>query len=159
MSNSSNAEYIPAKECGNLIRADLRRKFPGVPFSVRMSRGTGYGTFYITWTDGPTDAQVRAVIGRYEGQGFDGMTDCAYPHDPELQATPDGLRVVRYGTKYLLTTRSHSAEFDAHILAHHGPTYWADWESMSEYDRQRRLWQAAERTERTAQGFRTVEEA
>ena len=40
------------------IRTELRRAFPGVKFSVRKS---GHGTVNVRWTDGPTEAELKAL--------------------------------------------------------------------------------------------------
>lgn len=149
--------YIPAKEVGPLIKATLRRQFPGVAFSVRMSRGTGYGTFYINWTDGPTVHAVDKAIAHYEGASFDGMTDSTVYHGPTLESTPDGFRSVRYGTKFLLTSRSRSAAFEAWASAQEA-AYWADYEKLPEYERQCRLHQRISRTTVTANGYETEQD-
>lgn len=68
-------EYLDAAELARIIRADLKQAFPAVTFSVKTSRYAGGSSVRINWTDGPIDAQVGDVIGRYKAQGFDGMTD------------------------------------------------------------------------------------
>lgn len=58
------------------IRAELKREFPSVKFSVRASHYSGGNSVHVSWTDGPTDKQVEAIVNKYEGGTFDGMTDC-----------------------------------------------------------------------------------
>lgn len=50
------------------IRADLKKHFPGVKFSVKKS---ACNAARITWTDGPTEAAVKAVVGCYKVANFD----------------------------------------------------------------------------------------
>ena len=62
----------PADPAKNM-RAALKRAFPGVKFSVRRPH---YSSIDVSWTDGPTGAQVAAIADRFEEGHFDGMTDC-----------------------------------------------------------------------------------
>ena len=148
--------HISAKETGALIRSALRKSFPATRFQVRMSRGTGYGTFYINWTDGPTKKQVEATIGRFEGASFNGMTDSTEYHEPTLESLPDGFRQVRYGTKFLLTTRSHSDAFTTWATEQEA-RYWADYERLPEWERRDRLYRRMSRTAVTANGYESTE--
>ena len=72
------------------MRAELRRTWPGTRFSVRMARGTGYGWLSVSWTDGPTDREVRAITARYQSQRFD-STDDAYRATDVTDWTCDGV--------------------------------------------------------------------
>ena len=76
---------INTKEVAVLIRARLKREFPGVKFSVRK---TGYNSISIYWTDGPNGNAVDFVTQQYSFGGFDGMIDMAYYSDNWL--LPDG---------------------------------------------------------------------
>ena len=57
------------------IRIELKRAFPGVKFSVKTSKFAGGDSIRVGWIDGPTTSQVDAIIGKYTGGHFDGMTD------------------------------------------------------------------------------------
>lgn len=46
------------------IRADLKKHFPGVKFSVRLSGRLDMAS--VIWMDGPTENQVKEVTERYE---------------------------------------------------------------------------------------------
>jgi hypothetical protein len=101
--------HVSLDETLRRMKADLRREFPRVKFSVRRSRGTGYGFVYVGWTDGPRAADVRDVVAQYEGEGFDGMTDSSFPIE-HVDADEHGApRVVRYGTRGISCSRTHSA--------------------------------------------------
>jgi len=83
------------------IRKLLKRHFPNTRFSV-TSKGYSMGdNVRVSWTDGPTDADVTALISRYEYGSFDGMTDM-YNITNRRDDIPQ--------TKYLHTTRSASPE-------------------------------------------------
>jgi len=71
-------KYIDVAECAVLVRAALKRRFPGVKFSVRLDRYAGGSSIDVYWTDGPEVGQVDQVIKVYEGSRFDGMIDLKY---------------------------------------------------------------------------------
>lgn len=54
------------------VRKVLKKHFPGVTFRVTSS----YTTVNVRWEDGPTGADVRAQIDRFQEGSFNGMTDC-----------------------------------------------------------------------------------
>lgn len=74
-----------------MLKAELAAAFPGIAFSVRQSRGTGYGTIYVSWTDGPMEDAVKVVTDRYETQGFDGMTDSTTHHKSDVAGSAIGM--------------------------------------------------------------------
>lgn len=74
------------KETAAQMRKALKAAFPATTFSVRMARGTGYGWFDVTWTDGPTTTQVQQVTDRFRDQRWDGMSDCYAPVEASLYA-------------------------------------------------------------------------
>jgi len=49
----------------------------------------------VNWTDGPTTGQVQAITSRFQGEGFDGMTDCSYNIPTQLSdGRESGLRLI-----------------------------------------------------------------
>lgn len=54
------------------IRADLKKHFPGVKFSVTSD----YSSVRVNWTDGPKESDVNALLDKYEEGKFNGMDDC-----------------------------------------------------------------------------------
>lgn len=59
-----------------IIKKALMDEFPGVKFSVRQGRGTGRHYVDITWTDGPTEDQVRKITGQFnDTKNDDSQTD------------------------------------------------------------------------------------
>lgn len=84
--------YIDAAETAKLVRGHLRRTFPDVKFSVRTRRYAGGASVDISWTDGPTDPEVRQATRPYAGKGFDGSIDMEYHYGAWLE--PDGTVVL-----------------------------------------------------------------
>ncbi len=80
------------------IRVQLRGRFPGIKFSVKVSR---HGTIDISWTDGPTSKQVRAIADTYRAGHYDGMDDLY-----RSSVTP--WNTVFGGADYVFTGRLHS---------------------------------------------------
>lgn len=92
------APYVTAPATAKLVRAALKRRFPGVKFSVR-THGSG---ITVRWMDGPARAQVREVADAYVGGRFDPVIDLGYRIEHYL--LPDGSAVeaesggtVRFG--------------------------------------------------------------
>ena len=64
-------KYIPATEVAKLIRKDLKANFPEIKFSVRSD-----SCIRISYeSDAVAEKQVQAVVDKYAGETFDGMTD------------------------------------------------------------------------------------
>jgi hypothetical protein len=75
---TAKARYIDTAEVARMLRPQLKRVFPGVKFSVRISRYSGGSSIDVRWTDGPTVEQVEGVTHGFQGGRFDGMIDLAY---------------------------------------------------------------------------------
>ena len=103
--------YVDTKDTAKLIRAKLKVTFPNIKFGVKISRYSMGSSIYITWTDGPTDAMVRAALEEYRGDYFDGMTD----YHGGLVREVDGKHYRYAGS--ISTQRSHSDTFIANFLA------------------------------------------
>lgn len=101
---SENPHLIVGSGCvvaAKNIRAELKRAFPGIKFSVRTSRYSGGNSIDVEWTDGPNSDQVDKIISKYEYGHFDGMTDCYNNSDSPWNCT--------FGsTKYAHTRRQYS---------------------------------------------------
>lgn len=93
-------EYLSCAETAKLVRAALKREFPGQKFSVRSHTYSGGASIDVRWTDGPTDKAVNEVVQDFAGGRFDGMIDLKYHAEHWL--TPDGIATVRkvYGHSY-----------------------------------------------------------
>ena len=100
-----------APESAKLLKKTLRAAFPAVTFSVKLSRGTGYGYCDVSWTDGPTRQRVEAVVAPFEGSHFDGMQDLEEHVDSFM---PDGRLT---GLRGIHCNRQISAGFARRIAA------------------------------------------
>ena len=94
-------------ETSKLIKKTLQSAFPDVKFSVRLSKYSGGHSRGASWTDGPTDEQVKTILDRFDGQGFDGMTDCSFYCG---ERTYKGER-VDFHSGYVRGERTYSREF------------------------------------------------
>jgi len=61
---------MDVKEVAKEIRRELKKRFPGYQFSVRIDRGVD-SAIYIRWTDGPTEEAVKEVVWRYRKVDYD----------------------------------------------------------------------------------------
>lgn len=102
--------YIDAAEVAKIVRKQLKHYFPGIKFGVRTSRYSGGSSIHVDWIDGPTDKAVQAIIDRFEGADFDGMTDCKSYHDSKLNGES-----VHFANDFIFTDRSYSAAFLARV--------------------------------------------
>lgn len=88
MTTTTTTRYVSAKDTAVLIRKALKRRFPGVKFSVRTDTYSAGASIRVRYTDGPMLAEVEPVARAFQGAGFDGMIDLKYHHAHYL--TPDG---------------------------------------------------------------------
>lgn len=98
------------KTSNTQLRTALKNAFPGVKFSVRMSTGSASAWMRVSWSDGPTDSDVRAITRQYEGRRFNGMTD-SYDDNGSALVAFDGddlPRVLRYSCDGINTHRDHT---------------------------------------------------
>lgn len=67
--------YLSVAETAKLLRKALKAQFPGQKFSVRSKSYAGGASIRVSWTDGPSDEEVKAITDNYTGADFDGMID------------------------------------------------------------------------------------
>jgi hypothetical protein len=72
------------------MRVLLKAAFKGVKFSVTST----YSSARIVWTDGPTDAQVQAVIGRFDIGASDTQSDYFYTVDTAFSQLFGGVQYM-----------------------------------------------------------------
>ena len=101
---------VQPKELAVHARSMLKAAFPGVVFSVTCGRSGG--SVRTSWTDGPTESQVDAVLGVLEGRSFDGMDDSNSYRDVTL---PTGEVVRAYA--FMMTTRHASEALNTRMAA------------------------------------------
>lgn len=73
MEQEIKKQYVAAKDIAKLVRADLKAAFPEVKFSVRSDR-----CIRVSYDAEVFAEEVRAVIDKYAGEGFDGWQDLRY---------------------------------------------------------------------------------
>jgi Large polyvalent protein associated domain 29 len=96
-------EYLSCAETAKLIRAALKQALPGVKFSVQSKTYSGGASITVGWVDGPNEAQVKAVAGRFAGATFDGMIDLKSSVTSIYQG-----KEVRFGSDYVFYRREFS---------------------------------------------------
>jgi hypothetical protein len=139
MSEFTQREYLTCAETAKLVRAALKREFPGTKFSVRSKTYSGGASIDVSYTDGPTTREVDAVVGVFAGAGFDGMIDLKYHNQHWLM--PDGTvayattggggstvperitspphpraKLVRFGADYVFSHRDVSDEWREEVI-------------------------------------------
>jgi len=87
------------------IRKDLSIHFPGQKFSVRKN---GYSSITVSWTDGPTEEEVRGIVQKHE-------MNCAWDkwNDDILNYSHTAFTSVFGGVQYLWLSRDYSPEQEA----------------------------------------------
>ena len=81
------------------IKAELKAAFPGIKFSVTSDSFSMGDSVHISWTDGPTTEEVKAISGKYQYGHFNGMEDI-YEHTNRREDIPQ--------SKYVSESRSKS---------------------------------------------------
>jgi len=94
-------KFINLQETLKLIRKALKEAFPGVRFYVKKDGNS----VRVRWVDGPGKSQVKALLGRFSGEGFDGMQDLRY--SKSVRDTETGERIT-FGTSFIFTERAFS---------------------------------------------------
>lgn len=93
------------RETAAMIREVVRERFPETRFRLRWRRSAAGTWVGLDWTDGPTEAAVERLIGRFEGRTIDGESI------ERLEIAPGGRIVrTRYAVDLLTVTRLYSAE-------------------------------------------------
>ncbi len=99
-------EYAPKVAAANL-RKLLKKRWPGVKFSVRMERGAA--SLRVSWTDGPTQDEVEILANSFQRGSFDSMTDgYDYHRSPFVE--------LFGGADYVFCEREMSAELIAQAI-------------------------------------------
>ncbi len=69
------ARELTTAETVKIIRVLLRQCWQSIKWSVRSDTYAGGASIEVHWLDGPTVAEVEAVVKRFEGASFDALTD------------------------------------------------------------------------------------
>lgn len=116
---TTQTRYVSAQDTAKLIRADLKRAFPGVRFSVRIKRGGASASARITWTDGPTARQVERIACHYQSSDYDPYRDVW----GSLTRTDADDQPVHYGTNHVFCSRRLSVALLQRIANDYATTW------------------------------------
>jgi hypothetical protein len=86
-----------AAQAAKLIRAELKKAFPNVKFSVRSNNYAGGDSVYVNWTNGPTRDAVTEITDKYQYGHFDGMIDL-YEYSNNIEGLPQAKYVLEQRT-------------------------------------------------------------
>lgn len=118
---------IDTAEVAKIVRAELKKHFPAVKFSVHSSRYAGGSSIDVGWIDGPTVKAVEAVAGDYHGATFDGMIDLKEYHKSEYQG-----QQVYFRNDYIFFNRDLSDKVLEDAVNWYNST-WAESEGCCEF--------------------------
>ena len=96
-------KHFTCAETATLIRQSLAEAFKGVKFSVRSRTYSGGASIYVSWTDGPNEAQVEAITGGFKAAYFDSLID----YQGSIYHMMDGQQVC-FGADHIAMVREHS---------------------------------------------------
>lgn len=105
----------PLLRAAENIRRELKAAFPGTAFSVKTKSFSMGNDISVTWTDGPTTAEVDAITDGYQYGQFDGSDD-SYNHTRDYDW-------LKGGAKYVMTQRDISDATWAKFFAKEGLTF------------------------------------
>tara|TARA_Y100001963_G_scaffold98545_1_gene135539 strand:- start:13392 stop:14003 length:612 start_codon:yes stop_codon:yes gene_type:complete len=69
---------ITTAAVAKMIKKELTAAFKGTKFSVTSDRYAGGSAVRVNWTGGAGLSEVKEIVSKYEGAGFDGMIDMKY---------------------------------------------------------------------------------
>lgn len=119
---------ISCVETAKLIRASLKREFPGVPFSVRSKTYTGGSSIDVEYENGPAVDKVEKVAKQFEGATFNGMEDIKEYHKSMLNGEE-----VRFGADFVHVVRNLSQELRERIAQYLARCYGVEFRGMTDY--------------------------
>lgn len=138
---ANETRWLTVVETAKLVRAHLKKTFPGVKFSVRSQSYAGGASIHTNWTDGPSEKTVDGALAGFSGKDFDGMIDMAHNlkswllpdgsasfgtsygtvgsagvHEPyDFEAPDPGAELVHFGADYVFTSRGRSEAYAAKL--------------------------------------------
>ena len=106
---------------GRIVKADLKKHFPHIKFSVTSD----YNCVRVSWTNGVTVAMVEAITSKYKLGRFDGMTN-SYEYSNRRDDVPQ--------VDYVFLSRDISEDIYEARFAEY-KAYYGDWENLNDmYD-------------------------
>jgi hypothetical protein len=92
--NTPEAESISLADTVKLVRATLKKAFPGVKFSVRVKSYSMGCSIQVGYDADVATNDVQRVVSVFSSTGFDGMIDASYAQYAWL--APDGTASLAY---------------------------------------------------------------
>jgi len=86
-------------EAAKLLRRELREKFAGVKFSVRIDRFSMGESIDVRWLDGPATLLVDSIVDKYS----------------DIDRDPATGEILSGGNRYANTARKYSPEIQAKV--------------------------------------------
>lgn len=124
--NRPEARWVATKDAAKLIRCALRKRWPSTKFSVKTDSYSMGSCVRISWTDGPTSKDVKAVTSAYAGKRFNSMDDSTYTvqswlfkdgraelADYDEPAPEEGAERVRFSGSLPSCSREITPEYEA----------------------------------------------
>lgn len=92
-------------EVAQIIRDELKKKFPTTKFSVRSQKYSGGSSINVYWTDGASGVEVDEFTKQFEGASYDGSQDMKTYHNSIWNG-----QEVKWGVDFVGCSRSYSKE-------------------------------------------------
>jgi hypothetical protein len=108
LTNGEIRRTLPLTEVAKKIRYALVKEFWSTKFSVKCKRYSGGSSIDVTWIDGPSSKTVQAVVDKFSGASFDGMTDSKSYHDFETIIEDGKVVHVHMGVDFVFARRDVS---------------------------------------------------
>jgi Large polyvalent protein associated domain 29 len=101
-----NVKGLTCAETAKLVRAELKKHFPGVKFSVRSKTYGGGSSISISYVGGPASRTVEDAVNWLQGCDFDRMIDMKTYRAAVLVANEDGsYEEIRSGANFIHAQR------------------------------------------------------
>lgn len=110
-------ELTRAAKCAQMIRAELKTKFPNIEFRVKSKNYSGGDSVDIYYTDGPKAEKVEEITGKYKKGHFDGMDD-SYKYNNDSSNLPQSY--------YVFVKREMSDTIKQRLIDEHNAKYGED---------------------------------
>jgi len=110
---TTETKYRTAAEGAKGLKAELKKRWPKVKFSVVSKTYSMGDSISVSWNNGPLMKEVERITCKYEEGWFDGMTD-SYNYEPTLIVdSADGKLKNLGGAKFVHTTRTIFGGYEA----------------------------------------------
>jgi len=110
---TTETKYKTAAEGAKGLKAELKKIWPKVKFSVVSKTFSMGDSISVHWTNGPTTKEVDRIANKYQEGWFDGMTDCYTYESTLIVDSADGQLKKLGGAKFVHTSRSIFGSYEA----------------------------------------------